>query len=53
MNGKLAAYWVERGDCDLGKAREKLVWMCERVRLERAQGIACELLDAALKELGW
>ena len=53
VNGKLAARWVERGDCDLGKARAKLVWMCNRIRLERVQGIAHELLDVALAELGW
>jgi hypothetical protein len=53
VNGKLAQRWVERGDCSAEKAREKLVWMCERVRLERARGTAETLFHATLAELGW
>jgi hypothetical protein len=53
VNGKLAERWVERGECSREKAREKLVWMCERVRLERAQETARTLLRKALTELGW
>jgi hypothetical protein len=53
VNGKLARSWVERGECTREKAREKLVWMCERVRLERARPKAQELLASTLAELGW
>ena len=53
VNGRLAQEWVERGDCSLEKAREKLVWMCERVRLERARSTARTLLRKSLLELGW
>jgi hypothetical protein len=53
VNGPLAARWVERGECDVPKAREKLVWMCERIRLERARGTAQTLLEQTLGALGW
>jgi hypothetical protein len=51
VNAPLTARWVERGECDVAKAREKLVWMCERVRLEKAKDIARELLGPALTQL--
>ena len=51
VNAPLAARWVERGECDVSKAREKLQWMCDRVRLDRAQGIARNLLGPAIAEL--
>jgi hypothetical protein len=53
VNGPLAAGWVERGECDVAKAREKLVWMCDRIRLERARGTAEALFAKTLEELGW
>jgi hypothetical protein len=53
VNGRLAAEWVELGRCDSAKAREKLVWMCDRVRLVRARATAGDLLESALEELGW
>jgi hypothetical protein len=53
VNGALAEKWVARGECDLPKAREKLIWMYERIRLERARDTGRELLDRALAELGW
>jgi hypothetical protein len=53
VNGRLAREWVERGRCDVDKAREKLLWMCDRVRLVGARGTAGDLLEAALAELGW
>lgn len=51
VNAPLAARWVERGECDVPKAREKLQWMCDRVRLDRAQDRARQLLGPALAEL--
>jgi hypothetical protein len=51
VNAKLARRWVERGECDLAKAREKLQWMHDRIRLERARALAGPLLDSALREL--
>jgi hypothetical protein len=53
VNSPLALAWVERGECDVAKAREKLVWMSERVRLERAREPASLLLRKTLSELGW
>ena len=53
VNGSLVTKWVERGECDVPKAREKLVWMCKRIRLGRARPTAERLLHATLKELGW
>lgn len=53
VNGRLVELWVERGDCDIAKAREKLVWMCERIQLERARPIAERLLRTTLETLGW
>jgi hypothetical protein len=40
VNGALVARWVETGACTLEKGREKLQWMCDRVRLERARETA-------------
>jgi hypothetical protein len=40
VNGPLVASWVERGMCDRAKALEKLQWMYERIRLERARPVA-------------
>jgi uncharacterized protein len=51
VNAPLAARWVERGDCDVEKAREKLRWMSERVRLQSAQPIAAARLADALANL--
>jgi hypothetical protein len=51
VNARVAAGWVERGACDTAKAREKLRWMSERVRLERAQATARDALGPALAEL--
>jgi hypothetical protein len=39
-NGVLVASWASREMCTRAKALEKLEWMCERVRLERAKPIA-------------
>jgi len=53
VNGPLAVRWVERGECDVPKARQKLVWMYERIRLGRARAPAQALLRRTLAELGW
>jgi hypothetical protein len=50
VNAPLAARWVERGECDVAKARKKLQWMCDRVRLDRARVIARDLLGPALAD---
>jgi hypothetical protein len=51
VNGPLVASWVLRGMCDEAKAREKLAWMRDRVRLERARPIAAEQHDRAVAEM--
>ena len=51
VNGALVARWVERGECTLEKGRQKLQWMCDRVRLERARSTARAQLDRVMKEL--
>ena len=43
--------WVERGECDLAKAIEKLDWMLSRIRIERAREVAAELHGPALAQL--
>ena len=47
----LAARWVERGECDLDKAAQKLDWMLARIRLERARALAAPLHEVALVRL--
>jgi hypothetical protein len=50
VNVPLAARWVEEGACDAEKARDKLRWMSERIRLERARATAQAYLTTALAE---
>ncbi len=40
VNGGLVSDWVLKGECTQAKSREKLDWMRERVRLERARPFA-------------
>ena len=47
-NRGLCARWVANHECTLEKSRDKLRWMCDRVRLERARSVAREQFDAAL-----
>lgn len=51
VNAKLARRWVADGECDLPKARAKLQWMYDRIRLERARELARPYLETALREL--
>jgi hypothetical protein len=51
VNGPLVASWVLRGMCDRAKALEKLQWMYERIRLERARPVAEGHLRAAIAEM--
>lgn len=51
VNAPLAGQWVARGDCDLPKAAEKLRWMLERIRHERAAALARPLYDPAVEQL--
>lgn len=51
VNGQLVAGWVLDGSCSLEKGREKLRWMCERVRLDHARATARNRLEAVLAEL--
>lgn len=53
VNGRLVRLWVENGECSTEKAKQKLVWMRDRIRLERARPIADRLFDRTLAELGW
>jgi uncharacterized protein len=49
VNGPLVARWVTEGECSAEKGREKLRWMAERVRLERARPLASAQLAVALE----
>lgn len=51
VNAPLARLWVERGECDLDKARAKLQWMHDRIRHARARELAGPYLETALQEL--
>lgn len=51
VNGPLVARWVAGGECTPEKGREKLQWMCHRVRLEGARATAAALLGPALAEV--
>jgi hypothetical protein len=49
-NAPLVASWANRGMCTVEKAREKLVWMGDRVRHEQGRPIARAYCDRALAE---
>lgn len=49
-NAALVASWATRGMCSVEKAREKLVWMGERVRHEQGRVLARAYKDRALAE---
>lgn len=51
VNGPLVASWVAGGECTPEKGRDKLQWMCDRVRLDAARATAAELLGRALAEV--
>lgn len=50
-NGKLCSRWVLQGACDYEKSREKLRWMRDRIRLEKAWSMAAVLHDLAVGEM--
>lgn len=50
-NGELVAGWALRGMCSAEKAEEKLRWMHERIRLERARPLAAPYLERSLAHL--
>ena len=50
-NGELVAGWALRGMCSAEKAEEKLRWMYERIRLERARPLAEPYLERSLAHL--
>lgn len=51
VNAPLAARWVERGECDVAKAEQKLDWMVERIQVERARAVAGPMHEAAVAQL--
>jgi hypothetical protein len=50
-NGALVSTWAVRGECTAAKSEEKLRWMSERIRLERARPLALPYLERALADL--
>jgi hypothetical protein len=50
-NGELVTGWAVRGMCSAAKAEEKLRWMSERIRLERARPLAKPYLERSLAHL--
>jgi hypothetical protein len=50
-NGALVSTWVVRGECTEAKSEEKLRWMYERIRLERARPLALPYLERSLEQL--
>jgi hypothetical protein len=51
VNAPLAARWVERGECDLAKAEQKLDWMLDRIRIDRARAAARPMHETAVAQL--
>jgi hypothetical protein len=51
VNGGLVSSWVLKGECSLGKAREKLDWMFERIRLARAREVGRPYHERSVAEL--
>jgi hypothetical protein len=50
-NATLVSTWFARGECNAEKAEQKLRWMFERIRLERARPIARPYYDRSIEEL--
>ncbi|MGB7220549.1 MAG: hypothetical protein WBD07_17255 [Vicinamibacterales bacterium] len=50
-NRVLVARWVAGHECSLEKGRDKLRWMCDRVRLERARDIARVQFEQAMADV--
>jgi hypothetical protein len=51
VNGGLVSSWVLNGECSAAKAREKLDWMLDRVRLPRGRELAAPYHQQAVAEL--
>ena len=51
VNGGLVSGWVLKGECTKAKSREKLDWMRDRVRLERARPFADHFHAESIAEL--
>jgi hypothetical protein len=50
-NGELVSAWAVRGECSVEKSEEKLRWMYERIRLERARPWALPYLERSVGHL--
>jgi hypothetical protein len=50
-NGDLVSTWVVRGECTAQKSEEKLRWMYERIRLERARPWALPYMERSIDQL--
>ena len=50
-NGPLVVKWIKNGECSLEKGREKMQWMCDRVRLERARDAAGAQLAIGMADI--
>jgi hypothetical protein len=50
-NGALVSGWAVRGECTVEKSEEKLRWMYERIRLERARPWALPYMERAIAQL--
>ncbi|HEY6762630.1 MAG TPA: hypothetical protein VI318_24215 [Baekduia sp.] len=50
-NGALVSGWAQSGRCSAAKAEEKLRWMYERIRLERARPLALPYFERSVAQL--
>ncbi|OFV93749.1 MAG: hypothetical protein A3H95_07220 [Acidobacteria bacterium RIFCSPLOWO2_02_FULL_64_15] len=50
-NRALIVRWVQGRECSLEKGRDKLRWMCDRVRLARARDIARVQFQQAMADV--
>jgi len=51
VNWALCVRWVTGKDCSLERSRDKLRWMCDRVRLERARPTAHRQFEQAMADV--
>ena len=52
VNGGLVSSWVLQGECSAAKARQKLDWMLDRIRLPRGRELAEPYHRRSVGELG-
>jgi hypothetical protein len=50
-NGDLVSTWAVRGECSAEKSEEKLRWMYERIRLQRARPWALPYMERSIDQL--